>query len=302
MMTLRSVEESSHPKPGSPGGHVLVTGATGFLGRHVVRALLELGAEVTATARDATKAREMEWYSLVRFIPFDLADSAAGLFDHFGRPERCLHLAWGGLPNYRDIFHLKTNLPLHRAFLDHLLGEGLRHLLVAGTCLEYGLRGGCLTEDMDPAPDNPYAQAKDQLRRHLESVARRTGASLRWVRLFYLFGPGQNPRSLLAQLDRAIDDGWESFDMSGGQQSRDYLPVQTAAAYLAHLVLQDDVTGILNCCSGRPITVENLVREHMLRRGADLRLNLGVHPSPEWEPMHFWGADTKLKKALAVHV
>lgn len=278
---------------------ILVTGATGFIGRHVVRALLDLGLPVTATARDEARARTMEWFPEVCFVPLDLAAPSPRLFERLGRPERCLHLAWGGLPNYRDAFHLETNLPLHRAFLDQLLGEGLRHLLVTGTCLEYGMREGCLAEDMEPAPDNPYAQAKDQLRRHLEQAAVRAGARLQWVRLFYLFGPGQNPRSLLAQLDRAIGEGRDSFDMSGGEQSRDYLPVDVAAARLARIALQGEVAGIINCCSGRPITVKNLVLRRLRQRNASLRLNLGVYPYPDWEPMHFWGDDAKLGRALA---
>ena len=87
--------------------------------------------------------------------------------------------------------------------------------------------------------------------------------------------------------------------MSGGEQERDYLPVGEVAELLVRVAAQDQVTGVVNCASGRPVTVRALVEEHLRRRGASLRLNLGRYPYPDYEPMRFWADTKKLAAALA---
>jgi dTDP-6-deoxy-L-talose 4-dehydrogenase (NAD+) len=87
--------------------------------------------------------------------------------------------------------------------------------------------------------------------------------------------------------------------MSGGQQLRDYLPVQTAADILVSLALSARGFGVLNCSSGRPVSVLELVQGHLRQHGASVQLNLGHYPYPDYEPMAFWGDTTKLNAALA---
>src|SRR3546814_15455328 len=104
-----------------------------------------------------------------------------------------------------------------------------------------------------------------------------------------MHGPGQNPNSLLAQLDRAIDRGEEQFNMSGGEQLRDYLPVQVVALRLAALVSRPEHEGTFNICHGEPTSVRRLVETHIKMRQADIALNLGYYPYLTDEPMAFWG-------------
>ncbi|RYF77790.1 MAG: NAD-dependent epimerase/dehydratase family protein, partial [Cytophagaceae bacterium] len=117
----------------------------------------------------------------------------------------------------------------------------------------------------------------------------------RWIRLFYMYGPGQSPNSILPLLERAVAAGELVFNMSGGEQLRDYLPVETVATYLSQILEQNRVTGIINCCSGQPISVRRLVEEHVQRLDANITLNLGHYPYPDYEPMAFWGDTKKLK-------
>ena len=98
----------------------------------------------------------------------DHADSFARL----GSPDVLIHLAWGGLPNYRDRKHADHELPAQRRFLGALLASGLKRLVVTGTCAEYGLREGALDETMPAEPLLEYAKAKDSLRRWLEGEQR----------------------------------------------------------------------------------------------------------------------------------
>ena len=271
---------------------VLVTGASGFVGQHVVSSLLKRGHSVTAVSRNQTKALGFSWFEHVSFVEYDIHLPAVDLFKKFGYPEAIIHLAWSGLPNYEDLFHFEKNLPADYSFLKALVEGGARHLLIAGTCLEYGMQSGALTETMPTMPNNPYALAKDTLRKFLEKLQHKYPFILQWCRLFYMYGKGQNSKSLLAQLDNAISKGKSSFNMSGGEQLRDYLPVETVASRLVVLLEHSRLNGAINICSGNPISVRSLVEQHLLKRGANIDLNLGYYSYPEYEPMAFWG-DTK---------
>lgn len=275
---------------------VLVTGATGFVGGHVIPLLLERGHAVSAVARDAIKARNFAWYPDVRFISCDIHHLDGVPATMFSGHDAVLHLAWPGLPRYKELFHFEENLPAAYRFLKSLVENGVAHLLVTGTCLEYGMRKGCLSEEMPSDPSNPYALAKDTLRKFLEELKRVHFFKLQWARLFYMYGPGQNPNSLIAQLDRAIDSGEKSFNMSGSEQLRDYLPVEEVARRLVSLLEHPECEGIVNICSGSPISVRRLVEQHIEKNKAQIKLNLGCYPYPDYEPMTFWGSTEKFLK------
>ena len=277
---------------------IVVTGATGFVGRHVVEALLTRGHAVTAVARNAPGAGLAPWRDAVDFVACDVHD---GDVDHaalLGVPDVLVHLAWPGLPNYKDLFHIERNLPADYRFIKRMVAAGTGRILVTGTCFEYGMQSGPLAEDAPALPDNPYGIAKNSLRLFLQALQRHYPFVLQWARLFYLHGPGQNAGSVLAQLDRAIDSGARSFDMSGGEQLRDYLAVQEAAEYLVMLIERPEVEGVINCCSGQPVSVRRLVEQRMEQRGADLELNLGHFPYPDHEPFAFWGARDRLDRVV----
>jgi nucleoside-diphosphate-sugar epimerase len=275
---------------------VLVTGATGFVGRHVIPLLLERGHVVTAIARDLMKARTFSWHSRVQLILGDIHHAEGDLLSKISRQDAVLHLAWPGLPHYKELFHFEENLLSDYRFLKSLVENGIAHLLITGTCLEYGMRNGCLSEEFPTDPSNPYALAKDTLRKFLEELRKTHSYRLQWARLFYLYGRGQNPNSLMAQLHRAIDAKEAVFNMSGGEQLRDYLPVEEAARRLIVLLEHPACDGVINICSGSPISVRSLVEQHIHQRNAQIRLNIGYYPYPDYEPMSFWGSIEKYMK------
>jgi len=275
---------------------VLVTGSTGFIGNYVVRELLGYGHQVIATSKNPEKATACDWFPQVQYIPYDLTIKQENLFGFFQKPDALIHLAWEGLPNYLDTFHFERNLFLHHRFLKTLIEEGLKSLSVSGTCFEYGLQNGCLTETMPTQPTTPYGLAKDTLRKSLENLRRKYHFSFKWLRLFYIYGKGQHPSSLFPQLDSALDKKETSFNMSGGEQLRDYLPVKKMAEYIVQIAMQNEVHGIINCCSGKPISIRKLVEDYLIRKQKSIHLNLGYYPHPDYEPMAFWGDCAKLAK------
>ncbi len=279
---------------------ILVTGATGFVGNYVIAELLKTSHKIIASSSNIANAKEAEWFDRVTYIPFDLSnfDPSNNYYEFFQSPEMMIHLAWEGLPNYNSNFHLTANLPRHSALLENLIKNGLKDLTVTGTCLEYGFLEGKLNELMPANPSNPYAIAKNSLRVYLEAIKEKKPFELKWVRLFYMYGKGQNPNSLLSQLDSALAKGEESFNMSKGEQVRDYLPVEKVAEYIVRIALQNYITGIINCSSGVPIKVKSFVEDYLGKNGKKIALNLGYYPYASYEPMEFWGDNSKLNSIL----
>jgi len=279
---------------------VLVTGATGFIGNYVIEQLLQANCAVIATSANEAKAAAFPWFNQVTYIPFNLEqfDDSVDYYRFFKEPDLLIHLAWEGLPNYKSAFHLGVNLPRHFSFIKNLVRHGLGDVAITGTCFEYGMQEGCLQEAMPVFPANPYAQAKNQLREQLQEFQQQHPFTLKWIRLFYMFGKGQNPNSLLSQLDKALAAGEPVFNMSGGEQVRDYLPVEKVAEYIVTIAGQKQVTGIINCCSGRPVKIIDLVNDYLAQKKQTIALNLGYYPYPDYEPMRFWGDNTKLKNIL----
>ena len=273
-------------EPPTSSRQVIVSGATGFVGRHLVPQLLDRGYDVVALARDESKARELAWFDRVQFVSVDFHRDLPGFSPQPG--AALVHLAWPGLPNYLDLFHFEENLPHGYAFVKHLVQAGVRQVLVTGTCFEYGMHNGAQASSAETQPSNPYAIAKDTLRRQLEALRMKVPFVLQWARLFYMYGEGQNPRSVLAQLDAAIVRGDVTFDMSGGEQLRDYLPVEKATLQLADR-LASGTAGTFNVCSGKPVSIRRLVEQRIAERGARIEMNLGHYPYPDYEPMAFWG-------------
>lgn len=276
---------------------VAVTGAKGFIGRHVLSELARHSIEVVAVARtvSAVNFGAVD----VETVQLDMEDSPDKAFDRLGRPDALIHLAWGGLPNYRSLHHFERELPMQYQFLSGLVRSGLTGLVVAGTCFEYGMQSGQLSEAMEACPDNPYGFAKDTLRRQLEYLRKSQPFALTWTRLFYLYGDGQAESSLLPQLKRAVEQAHEVFNMSGGEQLRDYLSVTDVAKNLVMLALNRADIGVVNISSGKPISVRKLVEGWIEENGWQIKLNLGHYPYSDYEPLAFWGDRRKLDNFLA---
>ncbi len=271
---------------------IAVTGATGFIGRHVVAELDRRSVFPVLMCRPAAKIPLP--LSNYEIVSIDLENPPPNAFDLLGQPDILVHLAWSGLPNYKSLHHFEEELPAQYRFLKGLIKSGLKNLVVTGTCFEYGMQSGPLHEEMGARPSNPYGFAKDALRCQLEYLQKFQAFNLIWARLFYLYGEGQAENSLLPQLMRAVERGDKMFNMSGGEQLRDYLPAAEAGKHLVSLAMTVQNHGIVNVCSGTPISVRKLVEGWTKADGRLINLNFGHYPYNDYEPMAFWGCADKL--------
>ncbi len=271
---------------------VAITGARGFVGLHVLAELAKREVEVVATVRPGNETK-CPAVANTRWVALDIGRPPEHCYSALGKPDVLLHLAWGGLPHYRSLHHFETELPLQYRFLSGLVREGLSSLISVGTCFEYGFQSGPLAANMETRPANPYGFAKDALRKQLEYLQKLHPFNLIWARLFYMYGEGQPETSLFSLLKRAVSDAEPIFKMSGGEQLRDYLPVTEVAKRLVGLVLVPQDLGVINVCSGSPISVRALVEGWIREHGWEIELALGEIPYPDYEPMAFWGDDSR---------
>ena len=280
---------------------IAVTGANGFIGQSIVAQLVQRGIETVAVVRTLSPTAEQA--PMLQYVSLDINEAEikqGDWFERLGQPDVLIHLAWGGLPNYHSLHHFENELSTQYRFLKNLIAAGLPSLIVAGTCFEYGAQSGLLQENMHTQPNNSYGFAKNTLRQQLGYLQHQYPFALTWARLFYLYGAHQAKNALFSQLQNAVANGDKIFNMSGGEQLRDYLSVQQASDYLIQLARQQTNVGVVNVCSGQPISIRRLVEQWVQEHKWQIDLNLGFYPYPDYEPMAFWGCTQKLKHQLNI--
>lgn len=284
---------------------ILVTGATGFIGSHLIRELLKNDEfEIIATSRNINNAKKFDWFKKVTFIEYDLKKkSKINLYNFFNKPDQLIHLSWGNVSKVKDLSHIEDILSDNYIFIKNMIVFGLKDVVVTGSCFEYGKIEGCLKENLNVKPVTSYAIAKDSLRKFIIELKKNFDFTYKWIRIFYVYGEGQSETSLMHLLDKAIKDKDYEFKMSGGKQLRDFLYIDDLTKYICLIARQKIyVDQVINCCSGKPIFIKDLVENYLREKKCKIKLNLGYYAYPDYEPMYFWGDRTFLNSLIKLKV
>jgi nucleoside-diphosphate-sugar epimerase len=267
---------------------ILVTGASGFIGSNLINILLKKGHKISVMTRQLSKIKKFRWATNVKIIKRNILLLKKKDYQKFSSNDVVIHLAWDGLPNYQDKIHIK-NYKMSLDFIKKIINCGINHLIVTGTCFEYGIQNGCLAEDSKTYPKSRYGIAKDNLRKKIFSYSKNKNILIQWARLFYLYGKDQNEKSLIGQLEKQIKNKEKFFFMSKGDQMRDYMTVKDACRRICKLVDNKYINGVVNICSKQPITVEKLVLKYLKKKRKNIKLVKGYYNYNNYEPMNFWG-------------
>ena len=276
---------------------IAITGATGFIGQHVRNVLAKTDNDVVLVVRHVERVGDKS--AREEIVAADLSQARTDWFQLFGRPDIVLHLAWGGLPNYMDDYHVDVELPTQLRFLTALIKSGLKKLVVTGTCYEYGISSGALSEDQETNPNTPYGIAKDRLRKELFELRSTQHFDLTWARIFYPYGEGQSESSIYSQLTRAISNNEKEFAIGSGTQMLDFIQVTTVAKALLAFVTEIKGIGLINVGSGEPQTVIEFVERLICRFESNIVPKVGVINDREYESISFW-SDNNLLDSLAL--
>lgn len=277
--------------------NVLITGGPGFIGAHLVRALLAKGHTVAVLARPANALHRLrEVLPSIRVISGELGDAETlrlALSDF--QPEGCVHLAWHAEPGaYLHAVENIRSLTASLSLFSELIRAGCRQILGAGTCFEYGPAAGCLTEDSPVLPQSLYAAAKLSCCLTGQQMAAQTGVPFAWARIFYPFGPLEDERRLIPATIRSLTQG-VPFPTTSGEQVRDYIHVADVAEALC-VLLDQGADGIFNVCSGRPVPVRQVVATIAGLVGRPDLVQFGALPCRAGEPPVIQGDNARLRK------
>lgn len=273
---------------------ILVTGANGYIGRHVVKSLLRRNVEVIACDLHTNDVDEC-----AKKIDFNLFDLPEGnVFEALGSPDVCLHMAWRNGFVHNSPTQM-GDLSSHYKFLTAMIDGGLKQLAVMGTMHEIGYWEGAIDENTPCNPSSMYGIAKDSLRRSMMLYTSQHNVILQWLRCYYILGDDKKNNSIFSKLLQAAEDGKKSFPFTIGKNKYDFINVDELAELIAAAITQSKVTGIINCCKGQPISLAERVEAFIKEHNLDIKLDYGAFPDRPYDSPCEYGDPTKINEILS---
>jgi len=272
---------------------ILVTGASGFIGRHSLPFLREFGYDIYAVSSKRQESQDIPWIQADLFNPQEVYKLMQEI-----QPSHLLHFAWevthGKLwTSAKNLDWVQASLNLFQAFSQ----VGGKRAVVAGTCAEYDWSTGHCIEGITPCdPFHLYGVCKTSLHKILTSFTKQVGISLAWGRIFFLYGPYEHPDRFIPMLIRKLRSQ-EKIPCTHGNQIRDFMHVKDVASALVTL-LNSELKGALNIASGEPVSLKEIGTKIASRLGAEGLIGWGDLPTPVHEPMYLTAATSRLYNEL----
>ena len=273
---------------------ILVTGANGYLGKGVVKALLDKGFQVVATDFKSNYIDER-----AEIIESDLF-TVENPFSFFGKPDVLIHMAWRDGFVHNSINHI-NDLPSHYQFISDMVDEGLKHVSVLGSMHEVGFFEGAITENTPTNPKSLYGISKDALRNAVTLLCRQNSVVFQWLRGFYIVGNTKDGSSIFSKIIQADLDGKTEFPFTLGLNQFDFINYEEFCNAVALSATQEKIIGIINICSGHPEKLADRVERFIKENNLNIKLQYGVFPDRPYDSKAVWGSDMKLNTIIDLY-
>lgn len=271
---------------------VLITGANGYMGKHVVKAFLNAGHEVYASdfaykGLDE-RAKRME---------YPIFTGETDIYEKVGKPDVLVHLAWRDGFVHNSDAHM-NDLSSHVVFLKNMIDGGLKYLTVMGSMHEIGYWEGAINEDTPCNPMSMYGIAKNALRQELMLYCKDKDVNLHWLRAYYIYGDDSRGSSIFAKLCQAEEDGKAEFPFTTGKNLYDFIHIDDLSMQIEAASVQSEYNGIINVCTGKPMSLAEKIESYIKERNMNIKLKYGAFPDRPYDSPGVWGDATIINKIL----
>ncbi|WP_024553486.1 NAD-dependent epimerase/dehydratase family protein [Franconibacter helveticus 513] len=272
---------------------IAVTGASGYIGKHVVKSIIANGHQPISVVYPNKFIEKNE-----KLIDMDiLSATKEDVINTFSNIDAVIHLAWQSGFNHHDDCHL-NNVIHHLKFLEYLMMAGVKNISVAGTMHEIGYYVGEIDSTTPCNPINPYGIAKNFLRQASLYLAERYDVKIKWLRMYYILGDDINSNSIFSKILKAEQDHKETFPLNSGEMLYDFINIDTLAQQIVVAATQEKVTGVINCCSGKPISLKTTVEKFIKDNDLKIKPQYNVFPSREYDSPAVWGSSRIINELM----
>lgn len=267
---------------------ILLTGAGGYIGSHVLKKLVAKNVEIIAN--------DLNFRERIDRIIYN-TDSLFSMTDPYlelGCPDICIHLAWRNGFIHNAETHIQ-DLSNHFNFINKMLASGLKHIAIMGSMHEVGYHEGMISENTECSPLSLYGIAKNALRQSSSIIANKYGAIWQWLRAYYIYGDDINGSSIFSKIAQAVARGDKSFPLNSGKNQYDFIHIDKLAEIIIDVVQNNNIRGIVECCSGIPVPLSEQIEKYIQDNKFDIKLEYGKFPDRPYDSPIIYGDTSKIK-------
>lgn len=271
---------------------ILITGANGYIGQGVVSEFVQRGVDVIAS--DISIDNIKDDICKISGNIFELEDP----YTYLHEPDILVHLAWRDGFKHNADSHM-IDLPKHYFFLKKMMDSGVKKVCVMGSMHEVGFYEGSINENTPCNPMSLYGIAKNALRNAVSLYAEERKIDFMWLRGYYIVGHAEYGSSIFSKIVQAVREGKKEFPFTTGQNQYDFLKYEDFCKQVVSAALQDDIKGIINCCSGYPQKLADAVEDFIKEKKYPIKLKYGVYPERAYDSKAVWGDAKMINEIMA---
>jgi dTDP-6-deoxy-L-talose 4-dehydrogenase (NAD+) len=272
---------------------IAIIGGTSFIGQNLIKHLHKKRIEIIATY-NSNKPIKNEFSTAWKKL--DIRNNKKNYLKYLEYPDIVLNLAWPDIPNYRLKKHFKT-FYYQKKFNHNLIKNGLKNLIVLGTCYEYGKINGKISETAKEKPTIPYAISKLKLLRSILELKKNNYFKFAWLRPFFVYGINKKRHTLFSLINRFQKKKVSKLKVCG-DLVRDFISINFLCSVITKITKLNKDLGIINVSSGKGILLKDFIKKFLKNKKNFNKIDFNGKNPNNFEPKSFWGDNRKLKKIL----